>query len=95
MKGWLCLFLKRCGSLRCTTAVPMATKRDYYEVLAVARDAAGVGLEWCEALQDGLGVVARLAQLTNNDVQAPVVSIQPLLTESRPRHSAAQAHSRR
>jgi hypothetical protein len=61
----------------------------------VRRDADRVGLEWCEALQDGLGVLARLALLTNNDVQAPAVSIQPLLTESRPRHSAAQAHSRR
>jgi PilZ domain len=60
----------------------------------VRRDADGVGLEWCEALQDGLGVVARLALLTNNDVEAPAAALQPLPAESRPRH-AAQAYSRR
>jgi hypothetical protein len=60
----------------------------------VRRDADGVGLEWCEALQDGLGVVARLALLANNDVEAPAVAIQPLPAESRPRH-AAQGYSRR
>jgi hypothetical protein len=58
----------------------------------VRHDAGGVGLEWCEALQDGLGVVARLALLSNNDVEA--AAVQPLPAESRPQH-AAQGHSRR
>jgi len=58
----------------------------------VRHDAGGVGLEWCEALQDGLGVVARLALLSNIDVEA--AAVQALPAESRPQH-AAQGHSRR
>jgi hypothetical protein len=61
----------------------------------VRHDDAGVGLEWCEALQDGLSVVARLALLTNSAAREPAAATAPLPLESRPRHSPAQVHSRR
>lgn len=61
----------------------------------VRHDAEGVGLEWCEALQDGLGVVARLALLVSPEVEEPEVALQTLSAESRARHDAAQVHSRR
>jgi hypothetical protein len=61
----------------------------------VRHDVDGVGLEWCEALQDGLGVVARLALLVSHEVEEPQVAVRALPTELRVQHQSAQIHSRR
>ena len=61
----------------------------------VRHDALGVGLEWCEAAHDRMGVEARLAMLTGDAAGKSAASPQPFPVELRPRHAAPQATSRR